>query len=103
MRNVSLLLTQLGVDNNQIAQRGGLANNSLFFGDNTTETISAPHTFGGWNGDRSYTVTSTEQWAAFSIASNYGEQAGLFSPDSDNGAFGTGSSATSHRTILSGY
>jgi hypothetical protein len=90
------------VDAQNAIQIGGLANNPLFFGTSTAETIARPGAgSGSWNGDRSYTVYSSEPWFAFSSPSNLGVQAGLFSPDADNGAYNVAQNG--HRTILSGY
>jgi hypothetical protein len=94
--------SQLGVDAQNAIQVGVLSGRPQFFGEATAETVARSGTGGsGWNGDRSYTVYSNEPWFAFSSPSNLGAQAGLFSPDADNGAYNVAQNG--HRTILSGY
>ena len=92
----------IGVNSNTAIWRGGLANNSLFFGTATAEIVStntAGHS-NGWNGDRASTMDSTQPWHSRGSQLDFSVDAGTFSFfRSVGGAL----EYISHRTILLGY
>ena len=91
--------TQLGVNNSNAVQIGGLANNVKFFGSNTAETASSAVLDGGWNSDHTYTVRSVQPWLMYGASSNDGF-AGVFAFTAN---LGGGWQIATHRTILLGY
>jgi hypothetical protein len=88
------------VDNWQAIHLGGLANNSLFFGDNTAETMSDINGNGSWNREHTYTTTSDYPFAGLGGESGLQFGGGVFS---FSRMFGSANGTVSHRTILSGY
>jgi hypothetical protein len=98
--HAELAPTQLGVDDGTAAWNGSLANNSLFFGSNTTETISTGIRAGSWGGDLAYVVYSTNPWFRMGGEPSNTSGSGVFSFYYMSGST---SDHHSHRTILSGY
>jgi hypothetical protein len=96
-----IVSTQLGVSSSSIAF-GAIANNTKFFGFNTSEIASAASEHAGnWNGNAAYTPNSGgDTWFTPGGLSNGGSVSGLFAYmrrlDRDYDQY-------SHRTILSGY
>ncbi|MCL2002126.1 hypothetical protein FWG76_01840 [Candidatus Saccharibacteria bacterium] len=90
------------MSNENSINRGGLVNNSLFFGAALAEITSTAlaDIRSSWNGDSGYSVTGSNQWPARGGQSLSGSDAGTFAA-----WFGTGNSDNrrSHRTILLGY
>ncbi|MCL2002220.1 hypothetical protein FWG76_02325 [Candidatus Saccharibacteria bacterium] len=84
---------------NNSARSGRLANNSLFFGSDTAETISAPIAYGGWNNDYAGNSSTAMQWFFRGGRSDQGG-VGLFAFAEQPGA---ARNDISHRTILLGY
>ena len=82
---------------------GGLANEPRFLGTATSEITSATNTQGGWNSDRTRSVSaaSTYVWFLRSDGANTAADAGVFAYYGWNG-FDTNANI-SHRTILLGY
>ncbi|MCL2001985.1 hypothetical protein FWG76_01080 [Candidatus Saccharibacteria bacterium] len=83
-------------------RNGSLANNSRFFGDNTSETTSTAlnGTNGSWNIDRANFFT-TSSWMNTGGSSGNGADSGIFAHDVNTG--GQIANHIGHRTILLGY
>jgi hypothetical protein len=97
------ITAQLGGNSGVAIHNGALANKPQFFGTSTSEITADAATYGGWNGDFSWTVYPAAPWAVRGGASEVGAYSGLLTfMRNDSRAFGF-DITISHRTILSGY
>jgi hypothetical protein len=91
------------VNSNNAFWNGGLADNYLFFGSSTAETVAAANAGGSWNGGSTYSPYNSFSWIVRGGGANYGTRSSVFASDNSYlGAINT-YNLTSHRTILSGY
>jgi hypothetical protein len=95
-----LLLPQLGVNINDpyAISNGALANNYLFFGSATAETVARAALAGGWHGQAVYTPHETQPW--YTRGGEAANTPGVFTFTRRTGGV---YASLGHRTILSGY